>query len=296
MDMLKYLLDNLEINILNIELYRVHQEWRHRGVNSPYSRIYLITDGRGTICHHGRTYTLQSGYLYLIPAFTTVDMDCPDTFEHYYIHLTTFLPDGVNLFSLVDCEYQIPAHASGIGRWIFDRLLELNPGLELIERDANKPIYESVLRRSEELNQTKTAAQLMETNALIRQILAAFLRTANPAGTDTALRGYSRFQRVLRFIHQNLHREIALVELADLADLSPAYFSHLFSRMMGAAPIEFINRRKMEQAQRLLLGTSKSLKEIAAEVGFGDVFYFSRLFRKITGTAPGQYRRQHVSS
>ncbi len=294
--MLKHLLDNLEINILNIELYRVHREWNHRHVNSPYSRIYLITDGEGALRHHDRTYPLQSGFLYLIPAFTTVDMACPDTFEHYYIHLTTFLPDGMNLFALVDCDYQIEARKYGIGRWIFDRLLELNPGLELIERDANKPIYESVLRRSEELSQTKTAAELMETNALIRLILAAFLRTANPAGTDTALRGYSRFQRVLRHIHQNLHREITLAELADLAELSPAYFSNLFSRMMGAGPIEFVNRRKMEQAQRLLLGTSKPLKEIAAEVGFHDVFYFSRLFRKITGTAPGRYRRQHIAS
>ncbi len=290
--MLKYLLDNLEINILNIELYRVHREWHHRNVNSPYSRIYLITDGEGIIRHHGRTYRLQNGFLYLIPAFTTVDMYCPDTFEHYYLHLTTYLPDGVNLFVLVDCNYQIDARTCGIGREIFDRLLALNPGLELIERDANKPIYESVLRRSEQLNRTKTAAELMETNALVRLILAAFLSTANPAITDVALRGYNRFQRVLRHIHQNLHREISLSELAQLADLSNAYFSDLFSRMMGASPREYVNRRKMEQAQRLLLSTSKSLKEIAAEAGFRDVFYFSRLFRKITGIAPGRYRRQ----
>lgn len=61
---------------------------------------------------------------------------------------------------------------------------------------------------------------------------------------------------------------------------------------MGQSPVDFINRKRIERAQFLLLGEKAPLKETAEEVGFQDVYYFSRIFRKITGISPARYRMQ----
>jgi len=292
--MLKRLLDLIEIDLLNIEHYRVHTEWRHRNVSSPYSRLYLITGGEGFIdCHSPRrTIHLIPGRMVLIPCFTRVDLFCPRSFDHYYIHLTTRLPNGTDLLTTLGCGREVAAREHGISRKLFDRLRAINPGRELRERDANQPIYRSVLNQSRRLDQDKTAAQHLETNALLRLLLAPFLSVHSPSSVSNTLEGLRRFDRVLEHIQQNLASPIALAELAELAELNAAYFSDLFGRLMGLPPIQYVNRRKMEHAQTLLLTTDRPLKWVARQCGFDDEFYFSRLFKKITGLAPAHYRRQ----
>jgi len=294
--MLKNILDKLQIDVLNIERYRVGTEWRHNNVNSPYSRLYYITEGSGYVVHHNQRYRLEPGCLYLIPAFNTVDMYCPDYFEHYYIHFNATLENGLGLFNFVRCQYKINAAACKIERSIFDRLIELNPGLELIERDANKPIYRSTLDRCEKLSQTKTAAQLIEINALIRLLLAAFVQSASNPETVETSKGISRLHKVIEYIHENISRPLNLEELAEITDLNPVYFSALFTKLIGTTPIRYINNRKIEKAQIELLSTHKTLEQISDDLGFSDVFYFSRLFKKNTGTTPGKYRKQFLTT
>lgn len=290
--MLKNLLDLFEIDILNIELYRVHQECRHKNVNSPYPRLYLITSGQGYTTHHNRKYHLQPGNMYLIPLFTTVDLYCPKSFCHYYIRFTTRLPNGLDLFSVIECSYQAEAAEHGIKRTIFDRLIDLNPGRELIERDANKPIYKSVLDRCISLDQKKSVAEIMESNALMRLLLSAFLKTAHPLGTPNSMMAMNKFQHVIEYIHEHLDSYISLPQLAELAGLHPTYFSNVFTKLMGISPIQYINRKRIEKAQTLLLSTEKSLEEIARQVGFTDVFYFPRVFKKTAGLPPATYRNR----
>jgi YesN/AraC family two-component response regulator len=61
---------------------------------------------------------------------------------------------------------------------------------------------------------------------------------------------------------------------------------------MGIPPIQYINRRRIEKAQQLLLSSDDSLYRIAAQVGFADVYYFSRLFKQYVGLAPSYYQKR----
>jgi len=83
-------------------------------------------------------------------------------------------------------------------------------------------------------------------------------------------------------------------ELAKIGHLNPTYFSNLFSKLMGTSPIQYINKRRVEKAQSLLLTTDATLYTIAQKVGFLDEYYFSRIFKKITGIAPQHYRQQNI--
>jgi AraC-like DNA-binding protein len=294
MNRLKKILDRLEIDILNIEYYSVGKEWNYRNVNNPYSRIYLVTEGFGLIKHHGQTFELRPGNLYLIPCFTKVDMLCPDSFCHYYIHFTTRIETGLDILSIFQCHYQAEAQRHNIGYSIFERLLELNPHRELFEYDARKPIYQKVLDRTHLLDQKKPPQNLLETNALLRILLSAFFSDYDHPQTYNTLHGLTRFQHVLAYIRENLHHPLTIQVLADIAKLNPTYFSNLFSQCMGLSPIQYINKRRVEEAQQLLLSTDQTLYQIARQVGFTDEYYFSRVFKKTVGIAPDHYRKQDI--
>lgn len=289
---LKKMLDTIEVTILNIELYSVGKEWNYRNVSNPFSRIYYITEGTGRICHHGRDFPLLPNHLYLIPCYTTVDLFCPEGFSHYYVHFTSRLQTGLDILSLFECSYEAASGEHSVDRSLFDRLLELNPNKQLTDYDAKKPIYKQVLDRSVQLDQDKSAGNLLETNALVRQLLAAFFGDHSHPQVQSTLHGLKRFEGVLRYIQDHIDTPITVAQLAKIANLNPTYFSNLFSKLIGTSPLQYINKRRIEKAQELLLGTDETLYEIAHEIGLNDEYYFSRLFKKIVGISPDHYRKQ----
>lgn len=292
MDRLKEMLDKLEIDLLNIENYSVGKEWNYRNVNNPYSRIYLIISGFGTITHHGRTFELKPGGLYLIPCFTKVDFYCPESLRHYYVHFTARTETGLDILSLFECRYEAPEGDHSINTAVFERLLELNPDRALFEYDARKPIFPKALDLAHQLDQKKNPSNLLETNALLRMLLAVFFTDVDRLRTSNTMDGLARFAQVLEFVGQNLHNPIEIEDLAEIAELNPTYFSNLFSRLMGIPPIQYINKRRIEEAQKHLLDGSRTLYQIACQVGFSDEYYFSRVFKKIVGISPDHYRKQ----
>ena len=69
-----------------------------------------------------------------------------------------------------------------------------------------------------------------------------------------------------------------------------SYLSTLFKKEMGMPLTEYVNRCRVEHAQKLLIGTNMPIKTIAIQCGISDVYCFNRLFKQITGTSPGNYR------
>ncbi len=291
---LKNIIDFLDITILNIELYTVGEEWNYQKISNPYSRIYYITEGYGVIRHHEREFELVPGSIYLVPCYTTVNLFCPEHFTHFYVHFTSRLQTGLDILSLFQCSYQVDESDNSIGKHLFERLLQLNPGKELVDYDANKPIYTQVFDRAAHLDKGKSPGNLLESNAIIRMLLSAFLSDHSFLQVQNTLHGLKRFDKVFEYIQDHLEEPITIPELAKLANLNPTYFSNLFRKLMGIPPLQFINKRRIEKAQELLLGTDETLYGIAHQVGFCDEFYFSRLFKKTVGIAPDHYRKQQI--
>lgn len=80
--------------------------------------------------------------------------------------------------------------------------------------------------------------------------------------------------------------------IAQRLDCSPDYLSHVFHRETGETLIHYINRQRVNGALEALGSTPKSIAEIASACGFSDAGYFTRVFRKLTGLTPGDYRKQ----
>jgi hypothetical protein len=98
-------------------------------------------------------------------------------------------------------------------------------------------------------------------------------------------------RRVLKFIDENLHREIGLNVVAEAAFLSPNYLSQLLKKQTGLAFVEWLTGRRMERAQHMLTHTTDRVSAIANKVGFADEAYFTRRFTKRFGVSPSAYRR-----
>jgi len=97
-------------------------------------------------------------------------------------------------------------------------------------------------------------------------------------------------RKVLRYMDQNYHKSLSLVEIAKIAHMAPSYFSMYFKKEMGENYITFANRMKIEKAKELLQDPSIKIYEVCSMVGFDDSKYFSRKFRAITGMTPKEYR------
>jgi AraC-like DNA-binding protein len=97
---------------------------------------------------------------------------------------------------------------------------------------------------------------------------------------------------VVAAIHANPGRNYSLQQLADMANLSLSRFRTLFKAYTGQSVICYQNRLRINKAKNLLLSGECSVREAAREVGIHDHYYFSRLFKSLTGHIPSYYRNQ----
>ena len=92
------------------------------------------------------------------------------------------------------------------------------------------------------------------------------------------------------YIQSHLNEKITLKEVADLLHLNASYFSRLFKKESGESFIEFVTRMKMEKAKELLDNSTRSVEQIAIEVGFDSRSYFFKTFKKQFGMSPKSYK------
>ncbi|KAA0544135.1 response regulator [Bacillus sp. BGMRC 2118] len=101
---------------------------------------------------------------------------------------------------------------------------------------------------------------------------------------------------IKKYIIENSHRDISLEILGENVGLSPIYISKLFKEKLGINYIDFLTECRIEQAKKLMTDTDKSIKEITFEVGYHEPNYFSRVFKKMVGSSPMEYRKSLLSN
>jgi AraC-like DNA-binding protein/ABC-type sugar transport system substrate-binding protein/putative methionine-R-sulfoxide reductase with GAF domain len=100
--------------------------------------------------------------------------------------------------------------------------------------------------------------------------------------------------RAVAYIQLHHARDLSRQEIAAHVGVSENYLTLIFHREFDVSPWEYLHRYRVERAKALLRETDDSITAIAAAVGFGDPAYFSRVFRKLEGCAPREYREREL--
>ncbi|MFV0566452.1 MAG: AraC family transcriptional regulator [Flavobacteriaceae bacterium] len=106
----------------------------------------------------------------------------------------------------------------------------------------------------------------------------------------TELNKQDRIETSIRYMKDNISKKITLKTLSENVGLSASQFSLLFKRKTMRSPMDYLMHLRIQQASRLLDFSSLKINEIAAQVGYPDPFYFSRMFSKVMGKSPKAYR------
>lgn len=99
-----------------------------------------------------------------------------------------------------------------------------------------------------------------------------------------------RLQRALAHIDKHYGRLIPESEVALVCEMSPSRFCREFKAAFGVTFVEYLAHHRIHEAKRLLGNRGMSVTDVAAAVGFTDPSYFTRVFRKVAGTSPSEYR------
>ncbi len=94
------------------------------------------------------------------------------------------------------------------------------------------------------------------------------------------------------FIQKHYREDLSRDQLAEIVYVTPNYLSKLFREKIGMNMREYVNLLRISEAKRLLLSTDENISDIASNLGYNNISYFSTVFRKISGLSPAEWRNQ----
>ncbi len=101
-------------------------------------------------------------------------------------------------------------------------------------------------------------------------------------------------QRIKDYIDRHFAEEFSLQKMADALHVSPYYLAHVCKESTGYSPLQYVLRRRIGEAQTLLITTDLPVTRIAAQVGYDNPSHFNAQFAKAVGMAPRTFRREYV--
>lgn len=99
---------------------------------------------------------------------------------------------------------------------------------------------------------------------------------------------------VKKYINEHVEEKLTLNKVAEVFNISPNYLSVLFSKYNDLGFTDYINQSKIEAAKKMMISGDLKIYEISDTLGFESAFYFSRVFKKVTGVSPRDYMNQIV--
>ena len=289
-------IESLNLQMLNVGLAHHNGDWNWQRVSSPFTRIYYVTKGEARlhISHPAHEWgkeagtesiVLRPGLLYMIPAHTLHSYECEGEFEHYYLHVYEGFKNETHVMEMYEFPMEVKAQAGDEG--LMERMTMAHPEAKLPESDPrtydNASMFTGYVKRYNSL-------PLWEKMRLRGATLLLFSRFLEQATARVWTRD-ERMTKVLAHVHSHLDKDISVETLAEMACVTKPYLIRVFRREFGMPPLQYINKKKMERAQLLLITEDWTVKEVAWHLGFSDHSYFIRLFKKLTGTTPKDYRR-----
>ena len=232
--------------------------WSTTGKNRPFHCIAYSLEGVTDHFFSSGTLTHEPDVIFYIPAFAGYNANTKSSLVrsiviHFYIHGYT---------ALEPVTYPVGE----------------NKRLEFIFHD--------VLKR---YHQKETAWKLRIIQSLY-DIIATLAETRNQK--EPGFRINKNLESAIELIYTNItNPKFSVEEAAKSIRVTRTHFERLFKEAYNVTPLEYIRNMRIERAKDLLRTSFNNVSEIAYQCGFSDLYYFSKVFKKVTGVSPSAYRR-----
>ena len=262
---IRHLLEPEEINfihpkILSGALAEIGQEWTLNCITTPYSRLYYFIEGEAWVEYCGQTVTMKPGHLYFIPAGLPFTAGCPRYAKKIYFHITMSREDG------------------------YDMAMELRNICQL-------PVEHDRIAQILSLSENHCARNFLCLKTMLMEDLFRIFRRENLGGGP--IFSHSNYvKKAMNYVQQNLSGSLTVQQIAQQLFISERTLNNYFKKEIGKNVSNYIDEMLMMKAQRRLLFTDLSVKEISEQLGFCDQFYFSRKFKQKCGKSPYVYRKE----
>jgi len=230
--------------------------------------IMYTMDGEGRIEYEGKTFLLKPGYL--------IAIDCQK--YHYYAtegerwHFRFLHFDGKSSFDYVNKINE-------------ERATPVYIGMSFLRYYDEMAAYYGRIGQQEGLDIAVIMHKLMTHLIHLRQ-KEQFLYHYNSCQKE--------IEKSIAYIQNYYQQEITVEQLAEQSHLSKYYFIKVFKSYTGQTPYDYLLRFRLQQAQRLLMETEKSVEDIGRETGFGESKNFIACFKKKAGVTPLQFRKKNM--
>lgn len=240
-------------------LFHCPANWTWKGCDFRDYDIWLVTDGRGRLTNPGKSYELGRGDCFI---FSPGDRHCA-------VHDPDFP------LSVIAIHFGIAEGGAGIRLPYHSKIGQSAVLFELLHRSV-------VFAREQEMQKAEF---------WLEAAINFCCETAEKpeAGEETI--HARKIEEICRRILRNPAERCCVSRLAGECFLSPDHFTRLFRQRKGCSPKEFMIRCRIGYACELLQESSMEIADIAALSGYKNVYFFSSQFKKLTGMAPGKYRK-----
>lgn len=261
-----------DIYITDIGYYpKARHHYRERPSGSSQFILIYCVDGKGEIRLNETTHMVSADHFFIIPAGMShsYHSDEQNPWSIFWIHFSG-LKSG-NYFRFA-CQ-SLPIERSKTSR-INDRI----------------DLFSEIFRN---LDRGFSVETLEYVNMCLPHLLASFthlsqFRLIKESGEKDPV------AQSINFMLEHLAQKLKLDEIATETGLSASHYSRLFQNRTGHSPIDYFIQLKIQRSCRLLDNSGWMIADVAREMGFDDQFYFSRVFRKVMGMSPGEYRKRGV--
>jgi two-component system, response regulator YesN len=170
--------------------------------------------------------------------------------------------------------------------------------LELFQYGILHLMYQAAIRKGFSIYEVFSVNELTDAGAQrsSQQSMAWALKMVSRMGQALAERqrdSSAVIAKVQSYILDHLHLELTRDEIAKSVYRNPAYLSRLFRKETGFSLSDYIAQQRIERAKRYLIDTNDKVSNIAEGVGYVHFSYFAKLFKKMTGLSPQEFRKKH---
>ena len=260
----------------------------------------LVTDvyvmyGEGELVYEGKKYELRSGDVVFIDCRKAYSHSTGNTRSTGIIqelcddHSTDNAhraaeKDGGKLWSLRWCHFYGPSMPA-----IYAKYCERG-GLPVI-RGADVSQYAAILTDIYTLASSSDYIRDMRINGKLNDLLTLLMESSWHREAHTNAPKKMEISRVKSFLDEHYEEKLSLESVASHFFIDKHYLARLFKEQYGVTLVTYLQQVRITHAKRMLRFTDKSIEEIGLECGIGELNYFSRVFKKLEGVSPSEFRR-----